>query len=59
MTDCWAEIVVVARADLRAGWMAVKLVGSMAENWIDKMAGLRTVCWAEKMTVTRAGSGVG
>ena len=35
-----------------AQWLAVKLVGSMAEKWTDGMAGLTAVCWADEMDVT-------
>ena len=39
MTDCWAESMVVMSASLRADWITVKLVGSMAKDWIDEMVG--------------------
>ena len=39
----------VKMTDLRAGWMAVKLVGSMVEDWIGVMVGLMTDCWTGTM----------
>ena len=42
----------VPRASSRAGWVDMKLDGLMTEDWIDEMAGLTAVCWADEMAVT-------
>ena len=63
IAHCWADEMAVTRADSRVGWMTVKLVDLMAEDWIDNMAdlmvGSMSDCWADEMAVTRASSRAG